>query len=797
MYLNHIALIEGQGYFFGWIMMMFRKVLALISFTAILLWQNAAFCVTENHSILRAPSHFSESTENFIKDQNENERLGEIGFNPFPALKDPKILNVFRQIVELRYDVRVLAEVYHLGAVPEYLTHKGEKLTVSGYVNKMINFLINRADQDPHSVSKAFREEFPNMARPPELDHIFDEYMKIKIKEFDLEVIKDTIPPNSIVADIGAGNNKLGRQILAYSDETGLNVRHVIGTDLNDWADKTGKPNPHLLFIYQESGTRFPLSANTYDVVITKWVLHHMSYEDQTVFLKSVNHILRSGGRLVIFDSLGATLDEKEIWKGFQAETQNPRTWPKGSFFSANLKLTHDFMKLNSEQQLKVDALEDFFGHNLVMGRDWMPQPFTYRPVSELKELLTRLGFTENKKLRRVYGSAPIMRMGPPSIRLVFEKNIISPVFINGGGGENKAMVLIDGITETEKEYVKNLLDVLVYQDLLRKDLEGKKFDDAVILGNDRLDTFSEALELVDSGICKRIVIMGIRHGRATIPLIDSAVKQGFKLKISAKTIVNSENWWAIRRDTSPEEMPKLIKLTEADIIKQIIMQLIEAYPEEFNNVNKKINADGIDNVIVLIDKFDEVRKLYLEYRRLLDGERAFDRKERYGIIFLHKPQQQLRSKAAFDEILAAESRQNKVQVVSHTVSYDNVEMEKVSAFKDLLGEAWRLILYSDYGTRDINLRGEKYPRGIEDIPETFWKSATSLLGALENSTRQEICKELLGLVKEEGLSIDRIMPENNPAIKEFIETVVSNIDSKGIEIQRQPIYDNLIRQDL
>jgi len=765
---------------------MFRKVLALILFVTILLWQNAAFCITGNHSVLRAPSHFNESTENFVKDQNENEKLGKIGFNPFLSLQDPEILNVFRQIVELRYDVRVLAEIYHLGDVPEYLTHKGEQLTVSDYVNKIINFLIDRADQDPHFVSKAFREEFPNMARPPELDHIFDEYMKIKIKEFDLEVVKDTIPPNSAVADIGAGKNKLGRQILAYSDETGLNVRHMIGTDLNDWADKTEKPDPRLLFIYQESGTRFPLSANTYDVVITKWVLHHMSYEDQVAFLKSVNHILRSGGRLVIFDSLGATLDEKEIWKGFQAETQNPRTWPKGSFFSANLKLTDDFMKLNSEQQLKVHALEDFFGHNLVMGRDWMPQPFTYKPVSELNELLTLLGFTENKKLRRVYGSAPIMRMGPPSIRLVFEKNITNPVFVNGGGGENKAMVLIDGITETEKEHVRNILGVLVYQDLLRKDLEGKKFNDAVILGNDRLDTFSEALELVDSGICKRIVIVGRKYGRATMPLIDSAVKQGFKLKISAETIVNSENWWTMRRDISPKDISQLIKFTEADIIKQIIMQLIEAYPEEFNNVTKKINADGINNVIVLIDTSNEVRKLYIEYRRLLDEEKAFDMKERYGVIFLHKPQQQLRSKAAFDEILAAELRQNKVQVVSHTVSYDNVEMEKVSVFKDLLGEAWRLIVYSDYGTGYINLRGEKYPRGIEDIPEIFWKSATSLLGALEDSARQEICKELLKLVKEEGLSIDEIAPENNAAIKEFMASVVEGLDLEESKYSRQ-----------
>jgi SAM-dependent methyltransferase len=712
--------------------------------------------------------------------------LGELGFNPLQALKDPEILNVFRQIIELRYDVRVLCEIYGLGEVPTYLTHNGEKLTVGDYVDKMIRFLINRADQNPHVVARAFREEFPNMARPPELNSIFDEYMKIKIKEFDLEVVKDTIPPNSILADIGAGKNKLGHQILEYSDEIGLNVRHVIGTDLNDWADKTENPDPRLLFIYQESGTRFPLSANTYDVVITKWVLHHMRYEDQVAFLRSINHILRHGGRLVIFDSLGATLDEKEIWKGFETETLNPKTWPRGSFFDTNFKLTHDFMKLNSEQQLKVHALEDFFGHNLVMGRDWMPQPFTYRSISELNELLIQLGFTENKSLRRVYGSAPIMRMGPPSIRLVFEKNRVTPTLAYGGGGENKAMVLIDGITETEKEHVRNLLSVLVYQDLLRKDLEGKKFDDAVILGNDRLDTFSEALELVDSGICKRIIIIGRKFGRATIPLIDSAVRYGFEIKISPETVINNENWEPIKKEASLRGLDKLTSLTEPNIIRQIIMQLIEAYPEEFHNVKKKIYAEGIDNILVLIDTPDEVRKLFIEYRNLLDKEGAFDRKERHGIIFLHKPQQQLRSKAAFDEILGAELRQDKVQIVSHSVSYDNVEMEKSLAVKDLLGEIWRLIIYSDHGTGYINLRGEKYPRGIEDIPESFWRSAIILFNFLEDADRQEIAKELLGLVKEEGLLIDEIIPNGKPVIKEFVESIIAGLGLKETATQSQ-----------
>jgi len=396
----------------------FLSVLLVISF----LTTNPAYAYTN----LRPKSFkLDDSQEATLAKQEE--KLGEIGFNPLLALADSKVLNVFRQIIERRYDVRVLSEIYGLGKVPPYLTYKGEQFTVAGYADKIIQFLLLHKNQDPHSVARMFRKEFPNMARPLELDAIFDEYMKIKIEEFDLKVLKDTIPPNSVIADIGAGKNKLGRQILEYSDQTGLNVKHIIGTDINEWVNKAGDPDPRLAFLKQEHGTRFPLPANSLDVIFAKWVLHHMSYADQIMFLRSINHVLKQGGRIVIFDSLGATTDEENIWGDFEEERQNIETWPKGSFYDANLKLTHDFKELSADQQLKVHALEDFFGHNLTMGRDWMPQPFTYRSVSDLCRLFTRLGFAEIKQLRRVYGSMPIMRMGPPSIRLVFEKNKTHP----------------------------------------------------------------------------------------------------------------------------------------------------------------------------------------------------------------------------------------------------------------------------------------------------------------------------------------------------------------------------------
>ena len=732
----------------------------------------------------------------------QKDAAGKIGFNPIQALNDPEISNVFRQIIERRYDVRALSEIYRLGGVPGYLTHKGKRLTVSEYAYEIIDFLRARAGQDPHAVARAFRKEFPNMARPPELDEIFDKYMGIKLKEFDLEVVRDAIPQESIIADIGAGKNKLGRAILEYSDQNGLGVKNVVGTDLNDWTDKTGKPDHRLSFVYQESGVRFPLSSDTFDTVIVKWVLHHMSQEDQIKFLKSIKRILKPGGRIIIFEAMGTAAGDEDIQREFRDETKNPRTWPAGSFREANLKLTEDFMRLTADQQRKVNALEDYLGHNLVMGRDWMPQPFTYLPVTEFQSLLAGLGFTENKELRRIYGSMPIMRMGPPSVRLVFEKKATSPVLVRGDSREDKSMLLIDGITEREKEALKSVLDVLTYTDMSRTDLEKERVDDVVILGNQRLDTFSEALDLVGSGIGQRIVILG-GFGAATIPLIDEAVNLGYEIKISDTTTVSKKNWADIKNGITDANQRQIIQTVEAEIIRQVIMQIIEKFPKEFARVRKLIWDKGLRGVIVAEGSSDVTRELLINYRRLLDDEKAFDKG--HTIAFLHMPHQQLRAKAAFDALLATELRQGKARTISHAVSYANVRKDRVSAIKDLLTEAWKIAIYSDYGRGYINLRNERYPRGIGDIPQKFWEEIDFLFNSLQGPDKRDIAAELMLLAEKAGLPIDRVVksvPGKNHFLRRFIEEISENaifkelLDHAGELKKAGKIYSKAINDE-
>ncbi len=721
------------------------------------------------------------------------------GGMPLTALKDPKILDVFQQIVERRYDVRILSEVYHLGTIPDKLTHNGKQYTVSEYANLLVNFLVDRINEDPFEVSKAFRAEFPNMARPPELNAIFDAYMKIKMDKFDMEVLKDGVPARSIVADIGAGKNRLGQAILEFSDEKNLRIKKVIGTDLNDWPDRDSNVDQRLAFVTQESGTYLPLPSNSLNAVIVKWVLHHMPPEDQVAFLRSVWRVLKPGGRLIIFDSLGAEQNQTDIMSDFEKEINNSQTWPKGSFYNDNLKLSKDYLALNQKQQLQVDALEDYFGHNLIMGRDaFMPQYFTYLSVMELRGLMTKLGFVENVKLRRVFGAAPIMRMGPPSLRIVFNKPKQTPLLIGGGGGENKEMFLIKGLKENERKPLSQILDVLVRQDRkMIKLLETKeKVDDLVLIGNDRLDTLSESLEVMNLGLAKRIVVLG-EFGRATIPMIERAVSLGWDVKISPTVTVNSTNWPLYKKQITPKNQRDFIRNSEAEIIKDLLIQMIKKFPYIFVNLDKKLKEEGDGFIVTVGDPYSRDKRLldnvepnyfghssvstnqvFLNYRRLLDQEEVFKNDTPFKIMVMNTPLRQLRTQAYLESDLSAERARQKVEIIGHTVSYDNVPSSKSTVIKDVLGEIWRLVIYSEYGTGDLNLRSDVLPKGIDSLTPDFWRNVSKLIESLGREDRKDLARELVELARNfNGVSLDKIIhsEKQNKGVAQFVKMILND----------------------
>ena len=706
---------------------------------------------------------------------SESLKVYGMAFNPLKGLKDPAILNVFRQIIERRYDVTVLEKKYGLGKAPEVLTFEGRKITAKQFASEMTRFLLDHAAENPYDVADAFRNQFLKDGPPEELKKIFSDYMAIKPEVFDLDVIRDLIPAQGVVADIGAGHNVLGQQILGYADTHGLNVRHVVGTDINDWRDAGAKQDSRLEFVYQDSTTEFPLSANSYDTVIVKWVLHHMSVRDQSRFLDDIERILKPGGRLVVFEALGVPSEDAEVWNGYHKELGQENSWgPQGDWREANLKLNRDFRKLSIDQQKRLNALEDYFGHNVVMNRVWMPQPFTYRTVEESRSVLEHLGFAENKSLRRVYGSSPQIRVGPPSVRLVYEKQKTPITLVRGDGGHNKAMVLIEGVGPQERQHLKNILNVLVYQDKVRRELARERVDDIVLLGNERIDTFEEALQLLNAGIGRRVVILG-GYGAATVPLIHSAVKLGYEIEIAPGTVANRKSWPPILRAIKADRTNNFVRVTEAEIIRQIMGQMVRGWPNHYPHLAARVESEGLNRLFVTEGQSMNTRRLLVNYRSRLDREGAFDRVGGHRIIFMQKPSSQLRAKAAFDELFAVEMRAHKISTVSHTVSYDNVPGDEVGTFRELLLEIWKIILYSDYGKGDINLRGV-YPDGINGIPQGFWKSASFLFDAMSERRKTLLAIQLMALLAQEGLTSQEISPDDNPALKTFVEKVAQAV---------------------
>jgi len=718
------------------------------------------------------------------------------GGMPLAALKNENVRNVFRQIIERRYDVRVLSEVYHLGDVPAKLTHNAQQYTVPEYADLMVQFLLNHIDEDPFIVAQRFQVEFPHMARPPELDQIFEKYMKIKMNAFDMQVLKDALPAGGIVADIGAGKNRLGQAILEFSDQKGLGIKRVIGTDLNDWPDRNKGVDGRLAFIVQNAGISLPLPSNSLDAVIVKWVLHHMPYEDQVAFLRSAWRVLKPGGRLIIFDSLGASYDQTDIIKDFHREILDPEVWPKGSFYNDNLKLTQDFLRLTSDQQLQIHALEDYFGHNLVMGRGaFMPQFFTYLAVPEMRKLMLGLGFNENVDLRRVYGSAPIMRMGPPSVRMAFTKNHDETLLVQGDGGENKDMFLINGLKDAERDALRKVLDVLVIRDgHFTQMLEDKtKVQDLVLIGNDRIDTFSEALSVINAGLANRIVVLG-EFGKSTISLIERAVSLGFSVKVSSDRVINADNWIKFKDSITPQNQREMITISEGEIIKGILIQMVRKFPNVFENLQKRLSVDGDGFVVTVGDPLAQkvkrdsslsdfiglsgvdAQQVLFNYRRLLDKEEVFQKETPYKIMLVNTPIKQLRALAFLDSIFLSEKSSQNLQILSHTVSYDNISYTKSSAIKEALNEVWRLVIYSEYGRGQVNLRSSRLPKGIDSLTPEFWAGVSMLINALGRGERQELARELVQLAQSyNDISLDRIISakKQNRKVSMFVNKIV------------------------
>lgn len=368
----------------------------------------------------------------------------EIAFNPLEPLRDDaQVHSVYRRILTQRVNTEILSGHFGLGARCDTFHLPYGATTRDEFVDRLIGFLCENAARHPAEVAADFWSEFsfrgPNhfVAVPSDIRPILKKYFHAKERKTDLLLIDDLLVApllgDGTLADIGCGRNKLGRVILADLDRRGVDVKAIIGTDVSAYGERPA--DPRLSFVRQPEPTSIPLEPDSVDLAITKWALHHMDGETQRSLVRQIAELVKAGGHVVVVEALRG--NGQGLWDSFIEETRNARTWPPGEWFEGRWRLTQDHFALGLDQQRAVLAMEDYFGHWLEQRHTWMPLPFTYMTPTMLCDLFLDAGFHEERSLWRVFGMAPIIHWGPPTIRLVFKnvKGAPSGAARSGSGG--------------------------------------------------------------------------------------------------------------------------------------------------------------------------------------------------------------------------------------------------------------------------------------------------------------------------------------------------------------------------
>lgn len=260
---------------------------------------------------------------------------------------------------------------------------------------------------------------------PKQLLRIFEAYIRVKRDTTDVVLVRDALPISLgsgpvLVVDAGCGRNELGAAILRCIDQAGLEnaaLWRVCGTDISRRHERSS--DSRLAFEMQGSATQLPFDSEAVDFIIAKWTLHHMKREVAAAMASEIARVLKLGGRVVVVEAMRGG---SELVGAIEIEQRNAETWPRGPWFERRRCTTNAYLNLSPAQQRGVLALEDYHGHWLDQANTTMPLPFNYMSIDELKALFTKAGLAEFEAGCRVFGMAPIIHWGPPSLRLIFEK---------------------------------------------------------------------------------------------------------------------------------------------------------------------------------------------------------------------------------------------------------------------------------------------------------------------------------------------------------------------------------------
>jgi ubiquinone/menaquinone biosynthesis C-methylase UbiE len=241
-----------------------------------------------------------------------------------------------------------------------YFIHLGEEGSkfISICFDQLTSVMTTGGSRDLKKIFENSREKFRSFAQAQALSSYKAGSLSRTFKVTGAERLSGN------VADIGAGNNALGKLIL----ESNSMVKKFVGVDVIQ--DGVVEGGERLTFVREQGGNDLPLDSNEFDSVILRFSLHHMTPEQQTRRLQEAYRILKIGGCAIIIEDT------------YSNELRA---------FSGN-HLNERFMQLGSEKS-KLCVLGFLDASSCFTTLEKMPFAFSFRSMEEWGILLENLGF--------------------------------------------------------------------------------------------------------------------------------------------------------------------------------------------------------------------------------------------------------------------------------------------------------------------------------------------------------------------------------------------------------------------
>ena len=304
-------------------------------------------------------------------------------------------------------------------------------------------------------------------------------------------------------------------------------------------------------------------------------------------------------------------------------------------------------------------------GNNYVitLSKEEVPSELQAEVAESLKNLIVI-------KVTKQDGTTSVVPADQIAIRFASVHLDISQEILSGAvrviilvGNQEKVFNLLTKAKEALDDTSMSLLNSLTHSDVANTgDLKSLGINDIVLAGNDNLKTIERVFNIYNAGIGGRIVVLG-GHGRLTGNLIENAVAAGYNAQNSDRS--------------------------EAEIIIDILKQMAARVP-------------GSRELVTLPEsKSRQTRENFENYKEILTNEGSLNKSQPHTFVYIQTPHQQLRTQATVQAVFAQELTKRQIKPISYAAASDRPEMTQDQWSVSLIGEVWRVMIYSVIGHID------------------------------------------------------------------------------------------------